>query len=566
MARFFPNIPPDPNKSRAELKLFNALKSLSDEWCVLHSVYIHKHAYKRSAEADFLLLSPRVALVIEVKGGEVYAEAGEWCFRDRNGNINRKKESPYQQAESAWHALKKLTCENDDTRRLIEKMAHGWGCYLPDCEIPHDKISNRTWPPVMVCDSLRMTNTSMEKIILEMADFTLAKDIKTAKDNYWKLPTGLTPEEFEKVVSCFRINFNSIPSMTSDIEFADEQFVKLTRDQGDALWSMEDVKRLMVHGPAGTGKTLIAQRKFNTIVSSDENKRVAFVCFNTLLADYLSTLNLQKMKSGGSFVGTVHGLLREYSPALKTNTEDYEGCVKDLKIWSDNNKDSQFDYLIIDEGQDILAQPKLCEALGYLLKGGWDNGEWVWFEDRAQSVLRMGNVTFEPPKIVSYKLNKNVRNALNIAEFSNKFISKPATPSEVFGHTVKSQLHSATDEKGRYIELESQIQNLIKTGFKPQDIVVLDYSGKNEYLMAKKSIAGFDAYGWTSSPRKNVIRYSTVRKFKGLEAPAIVIYNVSGAIEKDDPLFYVASTRAKISLTVICSQEALLSISSILST
>lgn len=566
MARFFPNIPPDPNKSRAELKLFNALKSLSDEWCVLHSVYMHKHAYKRSAEADFLLLSPRVALVIEVKGGEVYAEAGEWCFRDRNGNINRKKESPYQQAESAWHALKKLTCENDDTRRLIEKMAHGWGCYLPDCEIPHDKISNRTWPPVMVCDSLRMTNTSMEKIILEMADFTLAKDIKTAKDNYWKPPTGLTPEEFEKVVSCFRINFNSIPSMTSDIEFADEQFVKLTRDQGDALWSMEDVKRLMVHGPAGTGKTLIAQRKFNTIVSSDENKRVAFVCFNTLLADYLSTLNLQKMKSGVSFVGTVHGLLREYSPALKTNTEDYEGCVKDLKIWSDNNKDSQFDYLIIDEGQDILAQPKLCEALGYLLKGGWDNGEWVWFEDRAQSVLRMGNVTFEPPKIVSYKLNKNVRNTLNIAEFSNKFISKPATPSEVFGHTVKSQLHSATDEKGRYIELESQIQNLIKTGFKPQDIVVLDYSGKNEYLMAKKSIAGFDAYGWTSSPRKNVIRYSTVRKFKGLEAPAIVIYNVSGAIEKDDPLFYVASTRAKISLTVICSQEALLSISSILST
>lgn len=566
MARFFPNIPPDPNKSRAELKLFNALKSLSDEWCVLHSVYMHKHAYKRSAEADFLLLSPRVALVIEVKGGEVYAEAGEWCFRDRNGNINRKKESPYQQAESAWHALKKLTCENDDTRRLIEKMAHGWGCYLPDCEIPHDKISNRTWPPVMVCDSLRMTNTSMEKIILEMADFTLAKDIKTAKDNYWKPPTGLTPEEFEKVVSCFRINFNSIPSMTSDIEFADEQFVKLTRDQGDALWSMEDVKRLMVHGPAGTGKTLIAQRKFNTIVSSDENKRVAFVCFNTLLADYLSTLNLQKMKSGGSFVGTVHGLLREYSPALKTNTEDYEGCVKDLKIWSDNNKDSQFDYLIIDEGQDILAQPKLCEALGYLLKGGWDNGEWVWFEDRAQSVLRMGNATFEPPKIVSYKLNKNVRNTLNIAEFSNKFISKPATPSEVFGHTVKSQLHSATDEKGRYIELESQIQNLIKTGFKPQDIVVLDYSGKNEYLMAKKYIAGFDAYGWTSSPRKNVIRYSTVRKFKGLEAPAIVIYNVSGAIEKDDPLFYVASTRAKISLTVICSQEALLSISSILST
>jgi hypothetical protein len=566
MAKFFPNIPPDPNKSRAELKLFNALKSLPDEWCVLHSVYMHKHAYKRSGEADFLLLSPRVALVIEVKGGEVYAEAGVWCFKDRNGNINRKKESPYQQAESAWHALKKLASENEDIKRLIDKMAHGWGCYLPDCEIPHDQVSNRAWPPVMVCDSLRMTSTSTEKIILEMADFTLAKDIKTAKDNYWKPPSGLTPEEFEKVVSCFRINFNSIPSMISDIEFADEQFVKLTRDQGDALWSMEDIKRLMVHGPAGTGKTLIAQSKFNTIVSSDEKKRVAFVCFNTLLADYLSSLNLLKMKPGISFVGTVHGLLREYSPALKANPEDHEGCVRDLKAWSEKNKELQFDVLIIDEGQDILAQSKLCEALGYLLKGGWNSGEWVWFEDRGQSVLRHGNATFEPPKQLSFKLNKNVRNTTNIAEFSNKFISNPAIPSEISGHTVKPELHTAMDEQGRYQELESQIQKLLKTGFRPQDIVVLDYAGKNEYLMAKKSIAGFDAYGWTSSPRKNIIRYSTVRKFKGLEAPAIVIYNVSGTIEKDDPLFYVASTRAKISLTVICTQEALLSVSKILST
>jgi len=406
----------------------------------------------------------------------------------------------------------------------------------------------------------------MEKIILEMAEFTLTKDIKTAKDNYWKPPSGLTPEEFEKVVSCFRINFNSIPSMTSDIEFADEQFVKLTRDQGDALWSMEDIKRLMVHGPAGTGKTLIAQSKFNTIVSSEDKKRVAFICFNTLLADYLSSLNLLRMKPGVSFVGTVHGLLREYSPALKANPEDHEGCVRDLKVWSEKNKDSQYDVLIIDEGQDILAQQKLCEALGYLLNGGWNSGEWVWFEDRGQSVLRHGNATFEPPKQLSFKLNKNVRNTTNIAEFSNKFISNPAIPSEISGHTVKPELHTATDEHGRYLELESQIQKLLKTGFRAQDIVVLDYAGKNEYLMDKKSIAGFDAYGWTSSPRKNVIRYSTVRKFKGLEAPAIVIYNVSGTIQKDDPLFYVASTRAKISLTVICTQEALLSISSILST
>jgi DNA helicase IV len=67
-------------------------------------------------------------------------------------------------------------------------------------------------------------------------------------------------------------------------------------------------------------------------------------------------------------------------------------------------------------------------------------------------------------------------------------------------------------------------------------------------------------------PRRGVIRYSTVRKFKGMESPAVVVYNVSGAIEKDDPLFYVASTRPKISLTILATQDAMMSISKLLST
>ena len=64
MARFYPDIEPNPQKSEAEYKLYRALKRLPDDWCVLHSVYVHQHGYKRSSEADFLIFSPKGIMVI----------------------------------------------------------------------------------------------------------------------------------------------------------------------------------------------------------------------------------------------------------------------------------------------------------------------------------------------------------------------------------------------------------------------------------------------------------------------------------------------------------------------
>ena len=565
MAKFFPDITPDFRKSEAEFTLYKALKGLSDEWCVLHSVYVHQHGYKRSAEADFLLISKKVILVIEVKGGQIYAEGGEWCFKDRNGNIGRKKESPYQQAESAWHALKKLACIREPAKTLLDKVTHGWGCYFPDCEIPFDQITTLAWPPEMICDASKLAMKSTLDNILSMADYVLKKDLELAVANGRRIPRGLSTDEFSALVDCFRISFNSVLSMASSIEVADAQLVRLTSEQGDALWGMEGVRRLLVHGPAGTGKTLIAQSRFNSLISFEGGKRTALVCFNVLLADYLSMLNALKVVSGKSFVGTVHALLREYSKSLRDNPADHDGCLKDLEAWATKYPDGLFDAIIVDEGQDLRAQPKLCAALGCLIKGGWGNGEWVWFEDRAQSIVSFGADSFVPLHETSYRLRRNVRNGSHIAEFANKLTSNPAIPSDVPGHQVKSLMYRATDEVGRFNELEFAVGELLKKGFKSEHIVILDFSGNNEYLSKVGSVAGCNISGWTIVPRKGVLRYSTVRRFKGMESPAVVVYNVTGSIEKDDPLFYVASTRPKLNLTILATEEALMSVSRMIS-
>lgn len=564
MAKFFPDIVPDYKKSEAEYTLYRALKGLSDEWCVLHSVYVHQHDYKRSGEADFLLISPRAVFVIEAKGGEVYAEGGEWCFKNRFGAVNRKKESPFQQAESAWHALKKAACTRPGSEDLLDKVAHGWGCYFPDCIIHPDHVPANTWPREMICDAARLTNASASDIVLEMAEYIIKKDNELAVRKGRAAPIGLNSTEFAKLIDCFRPNFNAIPSMASSIEVADEQLVRLTFEQGDALWGMEGVQRLLVHGPAGTGKTLIAETRFNTLLSQDDKRRVALLCFNVHLADHLASLNMLKMKPNRSFIGTVHSLLREYSPALKANPGDHEGCLRDLQAWRASHPDGTFDNLIIDEGQDMRSNPILCEALGCLLKDGWTQGEWVWFEDRGQAVMQAVDGTFDPPSQLAYRLRRNVRNSTHIAEFANKSTSNPATPSDIPGHQVKPIVYKSADRVGRFAELTVAVEELLRKGFKPEDIVLLDYSGSSEQLVESKKIAGLAAFGWTTASRRNVIRFTTVRKFKGMEAAAVVVYNVNGKILKDDPLFYVATTRPKVSLTILADQEAMVAISALM--
>ena len=185
----------------------------------------------------------------------------------------------------------------------------------------------------------------------------------------------------------------------------------------------------------------------------------------------------------------------------------------------------------------------------------------MWFEDRGQSLVKYAAGAFEPPSQVAYRLKRNVRNSTHVAEYANNATSNPAIPSDIPGHVVKSYLYKTPDELGRFLELEAAVSGLIKKGFKAEDIVLLDYSGNNETLMEAKKIAGLAAFGWSTSARRNVIRYTTVRKFKGMEAPAVIVYNVKGCIEKDDPLFYVAATRPKVSLTIMADQTAMESIS-----
>lgn len=554
MPRYFPDYPPDATKSRAESRLYQVLKRLPSDWHVLHSVYVHKHGYKRSAEADFLIISPKAVLVIEVKGGQVSRENGLWRYTRGDGQFTLKPESPFQQAESAWHAIHQALKEDSRVQTLLGKVGIGWGCYIPDCQFT--AASPLDWPQEMICDAERIARQSADKAVLEMVEYAFQRDRELAPAKGKPLPQGLSPSEVEELALAFRPNFVSVPSIFDSTQHHESLIWRLTSDQADAIWAAEGVDRFLIHGPAGTGKTTIANLRLEKLLGQPEPPSVALVCFNVALGDHLRVENLAKLASPDVFIGNLHSLLRDYSPSLKADPSDHSGCLADLKAWAKEHPEGKFDHLIVDEGQDLRGMPKLCEALGCLLKGGWTGGRWIWFEDRSQAVLRATGEGFEPPNPLSYRLTRNVRNGRLIAEFANNFTDNKSVPQDIPSHAIKTFVHASRDASARLAEVGNRVEELLRQGFKEQHIVILDYSGNNEALVAARQVAGCPVAPWSTQHRGRTVRYSTVRKFKGLEAPVIIVYNIDGALGRPDPVFYVASTRAKLSLSLFMDKAA----------
>ena len=102
---------------------------------------------------------------------------------------------------------------------------------------------------------------------------------------------------------------------------------------------------------------------------------------------------------------------------------------------------------------------------------------------------------------------------------------------------------------------------LINRGFSRNEIVLLtpnkDWDPSRASAHLQLSI---DRFG-DSETNANSIRWSTIQAFKGLEAPAIVIVGMenpalSGIYEWNSKLLYVALTRAKHSLSLVCDRNS----------
>ena len=102
MAIMIPHIPFD-NSSEGEIAIFNSLQNgLDDNFIVFHSVRWINSKYKSQGEADFLILSRHLGiLIIEAKAGYIRTEGRRWFQTNRATRQEHEISNPLAQADGS---------------------------------------------------------------------------------------------------------------------------------------------------------------------------------------------------------------------------------------------------------------------------------------------------------------------------------------------------------------------------------------------------------------------------------------------------------------------------------
>ncbi|WP_314062481.1 NERD domain-containing protein [uncultured Vagococcus sp.] len=524
MAIMIPEVPRAYTKSSLEDEMFNTLKELSDDYYVFHSFKIARNVNGTfyESETDFLIFNRRKGLLcIEAKAGRVSYSKGEWRYS--NGR-QMKKGGPFAQASGNKWKLKSHI-EKSEYQNLLGK-----------CKLLH-----AVWFPSI--SKIDLQNISLpadaEKCLIMTKESLSNVQEKIDQIFQLRLPSGIETnlsenEEKGLLESVLCPAFDIFPTISFENDIKKKIFHRLLKEQVGILKYLGDQTSAVINGAAGTGKTMIAVEKAK--MHAFDNQQVLFLCYNKFLKDFL----IENYKHKNIHYYTIDGLACKLCNSSKPDYTKLKANLEDMYLLNR----FPYDHIIIDEGQDFgqdkIEEIALIELLKDIIVDKKSNNSFYIFYDRLQLV--QGQII---PKYISeadckLTLYRNCRNTENIAKTSMAtFNEKP----KLFDAAVKgkaSMIYFTDDEIGAVNE---RIEEYHKKGI--NDIVILTCTTEKESLLACEGSRGF----------YHDVQFTTCRKFKGLEADAIILVDVDPLLFKHNRqmIFYVGASRARIELSIITS-------------
>ena len=547
MAKMYPNKFPKDNDSTGERKVYEYFKQQApDDWIVLHSLRLPKHHEVVFGESDFVVLAPGYGVfVLEIKSGGVGFDGSYWIFRDRNGKATKKQRGPFKQAEDGMFQVSEMIInrlgEKFDRRHLL----YGYGVIFTDeADFPRETIvEDEPWRLYQKSDG-----TNYGEFVVQLAN-NFINELKALRKN---LPRRPSVADVEKIRRGLRPEVDCIPPLKSFLEDSEEEILSLTNEQYECLDDLDENKRVIVLGGAGTGKTLIAVQAAKR--AAEGNGRVGLICFNRNLAEYLK-FNVPEARVE---VYTLHGLMCKLSGVTEIRNDEnfFETELPEKAIAALDN--AIFDKLIIDEFQDICI-PGYLAFLDGVLKGGLSEGSFVFFGDFSGQAIynRQASLSHLKERVPYYtvkRLSVNCRNT--------KFIGREVVA--VTGYNEQKYLLTVSGEPVDYIEwndadeekhkLRDLLHTLKKQGIGNESIVVL-----SQYKRVNSVIGLLDPFGYLvgdyGEKDEDVCAYfSTIYSFKGLESKIVILVDTESY--DDVKLIYTALSRARSKLYVFENKRA----------
>ena len=576
MAKMIPPYLSDYCKSPGERFIFDSFQNdaKTDGWVVLHSLNVAKHTKRISGEIDFVVIIPKQGvLCIEVKAGNVTRKKGIWKYGS-GPFTETSKVGPFKQASEAMHEIRAYVGKMDSS---LKKVLFFSGVFFTF--IDFDEVSAE-WHPWQFVDRSMISKSIVSKCCMRIIKHAhkYIEYIPSAKwyDKALSKPNSI---QVKRIANVLRNDFEYYVSPGIMIEESDKKIFQFTGEQYDALDSVEENERILFKGPAGTGKTFLAIESVNRAVS--KNDKVLFICYNYLLGNWLkSQIEGNKQKYPDMIAaGTMHSIFIGLSglrlPNMPTDKfwEEHVPHTVVERILNDSIKHPVYDKLIVDEAQDILKEPYL-DVLDLLLAGGLSSGKWLMFGDFERQAIYSGINKEEKldgiellknryGEYFSYSLRINCRNAKHIAiaiELTSKMVPgyKRILHTEEQEDIFKTEITFFRNEKQQVDLLRNKIKKLSKS-FKFSDIKIL--SPKHDTLSCAFFLSLEDRSVPLRPLRKNVpskqiLEYSTIHAFKGLESAAIIMTDIkelSGA--SAESLLYIGMSRARLKLIMIMHES-----------
>ncbi len=599
MATMIPSILPDdvPDSERLVFRLLSE-DPATDGWFVFHSLepdtrYTPGRRPRRQPEIDFFILIPGMAaLCVSAKGGWFEIRGGDWYL----GHSDRPGESPIHQAETAMYMA---------LNELDAKVGRAWGdAKLPiGCAVIFTDVN---WPaevrpperPVIgLPELLQQDRTTLAGRLVEIARRTLREipssdrltlDTQTVRSivDYW------APNMVLEFVETAR----PIP-----YRHAEDRIVRLTEGQFSALEIVNENERCLFTGGAGTGKTMLALQLAKRRIAAGE--RVALLCYNRILGDWLFGQSIRDFRLGslaGSFwyhfayyvIQQDSALWRQFSNEMDNAAnadEQYERiCPEYTRDVLLNIGVPMFDYLIVDELQDICTDPYL-EIMDLALRDGLAGGRWAMFADFNQWTgernpnsapgnldAKLGGVPY-----ATRNLDINCRNTQPISDDSAKLVGPdaPKTGIPPVRGPQPDYLFWREETELRVI-LDREVDDLVRLQReRPSDIVILGTGTRG----ARAELSGLDlcdgTYGgyplydcpgiyWpakrecdqrpccqSSSDADDYLKFRTVRRFKGMESKIVILIVERLNQNVDIATAYIGLTRARVRLVVLAHES-----------
>jgi len=551
-----------PDAPHSERRVHEVFSSLPDDWHVLWDVPFGLFGRPRfgQRQIDFVLLHEKEGIVvIEVKGGGIRVEHGEWFTKPLNDDWTPLGRSPFAQVSDAGGEL---------SRYLSRELQIDRGCFARGVAFPD------------VCVSGPLAPDAPREIILDLDDLKRPASALHRICQKWG-SNSLPPGALKKVIDLLRpsaeitvLGVTEVNSAAKEVERETRRQVAMLDDQLLVYSELLREERAIVLGGAGTGKTVMEVERAKQAVRT--GSRTLLLCHRSSVRSFIVTLLGQNRERRGYDPSDAEPLdvatwqeLERFAPPGPTLADRFLALRERVGTYG---------TLVIDEGQEFGAGH--LEALSWLLDDP-EHSPLYLFADPFQfsglhifgapgqaSVKRRemrGRFRWKPPfEGPTIVLSTNCRNTEPIASLANVFNPNDHARAVIQG--PQPTIVTTVDRSPLDATFAQAAQLIQRQGFRPNQllVVIVGSAVKDAMTVAgRMKLLLYDAkdvFRFPLTPKDVRIVVGTPDSVQGLEADVCLIsyhHDRHDAVTVRD--LYIAISRARACLYVIadCSEAEL---------